>query len=146
VITSSRAKVDAWTVNPSGPARWSNTLATAASETPAWRSRATTRPVTRRTSASASIPRAAASVRQRPYSVSGASCCLALRVAWTAHFTSRGVRARPDASRRSTSAVTCSARLENARTNFAGTPTSSRLPCRSARVHATSRDRVSARW
>jgi hypothetical protein len=43
------------------------------------------------------------SVRHRPYKVSAASWSLALRVAWTAHLTSRGVRSRPEASSRSTS-------------------------------------------
>jgi hypothetical protein len=72
----------------------------------------------------------------RAYKVSGASCALALRVAWTAHCTSRGVRARPMASRRSTSAVTSSARWENPATaqraspGTPGCPTGPRLSTR----------------
>jgi hypothetical protein len=61
---------------------------------PAWRpgwtprSGSWVRPVTCRARASGSTPRSAASARQRSYSVSGRSCCLGLRVAWTAHLTS----------------------------------------------------------
>jgi hypothetical protein len=144
VITSSRANVEAWAVSPSALASRSNARATTAS-LGAW-SRSRARPVTCRTKASGSVPRSAASARQCAYSVSGASCSLALRVVWTAHFTSLGVRSRPEASSRWTSALTCSVRLENARISSVGIPWSSRLPCRSAWVHSTPSERVSSRW
>jgi hypothetical protein len=54
--------------------------------------------------ASVSCPRSAASVRHRSFRVSGGSCCLGLRVAWTVHLTSRGVRSRPSPTSRSSSA------------------------------------------
>ena len=69
---------------------------------------------------SGSTPRSAASVRHRPYRVSGVSCSLGLRVAWTAHLTSRGVRSRPSAASRSTSRSIWSVRLENPRTSSSG--------------------------
>jgi hypothetical protein len=143
-ITSWRAKVDACAVNPAGPASRSNASATGRSDRPCSRSRV--RPVTWLTRASASTPRSAASARQRSYSVSGRSCCLVLRVAWTAHCTSLGVRDRPAASSRSTSRSIWSLRLENARTRSSGIPWSSRLPCRSAAVHSTPSVRTSSRW
>ena len=69
-------------------------------------------------------------VRQRSYRVSGVSCCLGLRVAWTAHLTSRGVRSRPSATSRSSSASIWPVRLEKPRTSASGIPWSSRLPWR----------------
>jgi hypothetical protein len=142
--TSWRAKVDAVMVSPAGPASRSNTSATVGFERSSSRSRV--RPVTCRTRVSGSMPRSAASVRHRPYKVSAVSCSLGLRVACTAHLTSRGVRSRPEASSRSISRSTWSARLENSRTRFSGTPCNSRLPCRSAAVHSTLSIRLSWRW
>jgi hypothetical protein len=104
------------------------------------------RPVTSRTRMSGSCPRSAASARQRSYKVSGASCCLGLRVAWTVHLTSRGVRSRPSASSRSSSASIWSVRLEKLRTSSSGIPWSSRLPWVSAGVHSTPSVRTSSRW
>jgi hypothetical protein len=142
--TSSRAKLDAWAVSPSGAANRSNSCSMSAADTARswWR----TRPVTCRTRVSASTPRSPASVRQRPYRVSADSCAFGLRVACTAHLTSRGVRSRPEASSRSTSRSIWSVRLENRRTSSSGRPWSSRLPCRSAAVHSTPSVLDSSRW
>jgi hypothetical protein len=71
----------------------SNTAATVRSDR-TW-SRSPVRPVTWRSRVSGSWPCSAASVRHRPYKVSAAWWSLGLRVAWTAHLTSRGVRSRP---------------------------------------------------
>jgi hypothetical protein len=102
-MTSWRAKVDAVTVSPSGHASRSNTWATVPLDTRKSWSGPRVRPDTARTKVSGPWPRSAASVRHRPYKVSAASWSLGLRVAWTAHLTSRGVRSRPEASSRSTS-------------------------------------------
>jgi hypothetical protein len=113
--TSGRAKVDACSVSPSGPASRSKSGATASPDTLRSWARLAVRPVTVRTRVSGSTPRSAASCRQRLYRVSGVSCCLGLRVAWTAHLTSRGVRSRASATSRSSSASIWPVRLENPR-------------------------------
>jgi hypothetical protein len=143
-MTSWRAKVDTWTVNPSGHASRSNASATVRSDRP-W-PRSSVRPHTSRTTVSGSTPRSATSVRHRPYKLSAASSSLGLRVAWTAHLTSRGVRSRPEASSRSTSRSIRSERLEKARNSSSGKLWSSRLPWASAAVHSTPSVRDSCRW
>jgi hypothetical protein len=126
--TSGRAKVDACSVSPVGPASRSNSRPTASADTVRSWSRSGVRSVTSRTRVSGSCPRSIASARQRPYKVCGASCSLGLRVAWTAHLTSRGVRSRPSAASRSSSASIWSVRLEKLRTSAPGIRASSRLP------------------
>jgi hypothetical protein len=64
--TSGRAKVDACSVNPSGPTSRSNSRPIASSDTVWSCGRSAVRPVTVRTRVSGSCPRSAASVRQRP--------------------------------------------------------------------------------
>jgi len=71
----------------------SNTAATVRSDR-TW-SRSPVRPVTWRSRVSGSWPCSAASVRHRPYKVSAAWWSLGLRVAWTAHLTSRGSAPAP---------------------------------------------------
>jgi hypothetical protein len=82
----------------------------------------------------------------RAYKVSGASCALALR---------GGVDGPLHQPGRPRSALGLEpldldgdllGRWENTRISPAGTPLSSRLPCWSAVVHATPRERVSTRW
>ena len=92
-MTSWRAKVDAVAVSPSGQASRSNTSATVRSDRP-W-SRSTCPAGHLPDQVSGSWPRSAASVRHRPYRCPAASCSLGLRVAWTAHLTSRASAPAP---------------------------------------------------
>ena len=93
-------------------------------------------------------PRSAASVRHRPYRVSGASCSLGLRVAWTAHLTSRGVRSRPSAASRSTSSVDLVGALGEQPDQLLGQALELPVAVASAGVHSTPSVRTAraGRW
>jgi hypothetical protein len=81
---------------------------------------------------------------QRPCKLSGVSWVLAGRVAWATYWISLPVRGLPSSrSSRSSSALICSCRLDNALTSSVGIPTMARLPQRSGSPHAIPSERVS---